>query len=194
MTETPLLQTTGVQTSGGFRIESRPDQLIVWKNSPSIQNSVTKYLAYVILGCTLLVALASGVRYFLAMAFFVAMAIIHFVFDKIHNVRCTRDTFEVIDISHGRTVRTRSFPRPEVKRVRYGAVSYSKYGASTGLVFTVQDKEIKALYGLKCVEAQKVLSEIERLGYDVEHDVAMPMTVETELDRRKSWFWNWFGS
>jgi hypothetical protein len=166
----------------------------VTKSHPSGRERTAKYLAYGVISCTLFFALPSGIRFLLAVAFLLVVAIVQFVFAKIHDVRCTRDSLEVIDISHGGTVRTRSFLKSEIKRVRFGTVSYSRYSAVTGLLFTAQSNDIKALYGLKCIEAQAILEEIQGLGYDVEHDVAMPMTVEMELSRRKSWFWHWFGS
>ncbi len=186
MTETaPHL--IGVRTTGGFQIETRQDELIVTASLLTGRKRLVSYLACgIIFSC---IFLFSASRYSLFFVIFLAIIIaLQYAFTGIHNLRCDRDSLDVIDVFHFRPKRTRSFRRDEVKRVRFGAVSYSKYGAICGLVFTVASKDIKSLYGLKCVEAQRILREIQRLGYDVEHDVAMPMMVEMEQSRRKWWF------
>lgn len=83
---------------------------------------------------------------------------------------------------------TRSFPRECVKRIRFGQVAYSRYGGTTGLIFTVDGKQEKILYGLECIEAQKILDELQRLGYDIVRDVGMRMMVEMAESRRKRWY------
>jgi hypothetical protein len=188
-------QSVRVQTTGGFRIETHPDEIIVTKAVSAEDATATKrwlrYCAYgALLSCALFALLISARRYPLFLTILLAIAVLQYLFGGVHNLRCTRESLDVVDIVHGRIRRTRSFPQSEVKRVRFAAVSYSKYGAITGLVFTAAGKNIKTLYGLKCVEAQQILYEIQRLGYDVEHDVAMPMMVEMEQSRCKSWFCN----
>jgi len=42
------------------------------------------------------------------------------------------------------------------------------------------------LDGLEIIEAQRLLSELKRLGYDTVYDVGMPMAVEMALERRNS--------
>jgi hypothetical protein len=123
-------------------------------------------------------------------AILLVLATLRYWLVGIHDLRCTRDGLAVIDVFHGRKTKTRFFPRAEVRRVRFGAVSYSKYGATCGLIFTAADKSIKTLSGLKCIEAQEILDELQRLGYNVVHDPTMPMMIEMERARRKSWFGN----
>jgi len=123
---------------------------------------------------------------------FLAIMGLPYWFGKAHNMRCTHQVLEVIDVRRGRTVQTSSYSRAEVNGIKFGAVAYSRYGAQCGLIFEVAGKRIKMLYGLKCVEAQKILHELQNLGFDVCLDVGMPMMVEMELSRRNSWLGRWF--
>jgi hypothetical protein len=182
----------GIHTSGGFRIETYPDEIVVTKvasaESPTGRMRFVRYLAYgALLSCASFALLISARQFLPFVVIFLAVAILRYLLVGIHNLRCTRDGLDVIDVFHGRKEKTRLFPRAEVKRVRFGAVSYSKYGATCGLIFTAAGKNIKTLSGLKCIEAQEILDELQRLGYDVVHDPAMPMMVEMEQSRRKSW-------
>lgn len=104
-------------------------------------------------------------------------------------MRCTRETVEVTDILPGRVKRT-SYARTEVKEVRFGTVSIARYGSVNGLIFEVADKSIKTLYGLRSIEAQRILDELQRLGFRVYSDPGMPMMVDIEKSIRKSKFFS----
>lgn len=180
----------GAATDGApdFRrlIEISQDELTVTKDR-SKENTFSTYLV----GCV--VALCFALYWGLPFSLFLlTMVGIGYLLSRAHNLRCTRETLEVIDIIHYQGSETRSFSRTEVKGICFGAVSYSKYGAICGLVFEAAGKKIKMLYGLKSPEAQKILGELERLGFDVIWDPGMPMMVEMETSRRQSWFGRWF--
>jgi hypothetical protein len=175
---------TEVRVSGGFRIEISPDELVV-SEARSTEASFAIYLTYGVLFLFILYKLVLTNRFLPFFALLLAI-VVRYLFVGIHNLRCTRETLEVIDIFHGRAKQTKFYTRSEVKTIRFGAVSYSKYGGIGGLIFEAAGKRIKTLYGLKCAEAQDILDELQRLGFDVYRDPGMPMMVEMELSRRKS--------
>lgn len=111
--------------------------------------------------------------------FFRSMAVLN-------NLRCTHETLEVIRIRRGKKIERRTFARDKVGPIRYAVFSSGRYGSVCGLLFAVEDQELKVLANLQIVEAQQILNELERLNYSVVRDVAMPMAVEIEQDRRKS--------
>jgi len=117
-----------------------------------------------------------------------AVGVLRYFFFGVRNLRCTRENLEVIDVFRGRAKRTRSYRRGDVGGIRFGSVSFSRYGPTGGLISEVAGKRINTLYGLRCIEAQKVLDELQRLGFNVCHDPGMPMMIEMEESRRKSWF------
>jgi hypothetical protein len=82
---------------------------------------------------------------------------------------------------------TADYPRESVQRIRFGAVSYSRYGAICGLVFNVQGRDVKVLKGLESPEALRILTELRRLGFDTVQDVGTPMMAEIVIERRNSW-------
>ncbi len=177
---------TDLQTSGGFRIEITPVGLTVEKAAET--QTLWIYLIYAVIFCYFFYALVSVGRpasFLLLLP--LAVGVIQYWFVGIHNLRCTRENIEVIDVIRGRTRRVRSYPRDSVKGIRYGGVSFSMYSSICGLILEVEGKPVKTLYGLKCVEAKKILDELQRLGFNVCHDPAMPMMVEMEQSRRKSW-------
>jgi len=94
-------------------------------------------------------------------------------------LRCTRDEIEVIHTFRGRVRRQRSFSKAAVKRVQLG---------SAHLMFYVSGKRTQCLLGLKSIEAQRILSELRRLGFDAVDDIGMPMAVEIEQASRNFWF------
>jgi hypothetical protein len=75
------------------------------------------------------------------------------------NLTCTRDEVQATWIRFGK-----------VKRI---------------LTFLAGGKLVKCLPGLKCVEAQLILNELERMGFDVVRDPEMPTMVQVEQSRRK---------
>jgi hypothetical protein len=106
-------------------------------------------------------------------------------------LRCTDDELEITDFDFGYAWRRRSFLRRDIKRIEFAAVGFSRYGAVTGLRFSATGKQVKCLRGLLPVEANRILSELKNLGFDTTIDVAMPMMIEIEESRRKS-FWGRF--
>jgi hypothetical protein len=177
---------TELQTSGGFRIQISQEGLSATQDNSLISRFML-YLFYCFLFLYAVYAFQFQRANFVPVLIVFAIFLPGFLLSQDHNLRCTRNALEVIDVLHGRTRRTRSFQRSEIKDIRFGVVSpFSKY-SSCGLIFTVAGKNIKSLYGLKCVEAQKILNELQRLGYDVSFDPDMPMAVEMEQSRRQFW-------
>jgi hypothetical protein len=106
-------------------------------------------------------------------------------------LRCTEDGLEITDCDFGYAWRRRDFFRRDVERIEFAAVGFSRYGAVTGLRFNADGKQMKCLRGLRSVEANKILSELRTLGFDTTVDPAMPMMMEIEESRRRS-FWDLF--
>lgn len=98
--------------------------------------------------------------------------------------RCDRNMLEVVAEARGKQTIT-PYSKVQVRRSRYGVVSFGKYSGDNGILFDAETKTVKILCGLRPPEAQMILRELNRLGYDVEWDVGMPMMVEMELERRK---------
>jgi hypothetical protein len=107
-------------------------------------------------------------------------------------LRCTGDRLEITEFDFGHAWRRRSFARGDIKQIEFAAVGFSKYGAVTGLRFSASGKQIKCLRNLLSVEANKILSELRNLGFNTTVDPAMPMMMEIEESRRKS-FWGMLG-
>lgn len=84
------------------------------------------------------------------------------------NLKCTRDTVQVTRMVCGNVRRILSFSKNEVTRFQYVDGFNPFSGRSSYLCFSVGERSIKCLPGLKCVEAQLVLNELERMGFDVE--------------------------
>ena len=180
-----LAPATQVQNSGGFRIETSADALTV-AEATSTSQRLWMYVFYTLLIGWLLIRSISEKQYILlAIVLLLAVGILRGL--SVHNLRCTRDNLEVIDVFYPRTRRIRAYARTDVKQIRFGPASFSKYGAIGGLIFEATGKRIKVLYGLKCVEAQAILDQLRRLGFDVFADVGMPMMIEMEQSRRRSW-------
>lgn len=106
-------------------------------------------------------------------------------------LRCADNELEITNFDFGYEWRRRSFLRQDVKGIEFAAVGFSKYGAITGLRFSAAGKQIKCLRSLPVLEANKILIELKNLGFDTTIDVAMPMMMEIEESRRKS-FWGLF--
>lgn len=170
---------TELLVSGGFRIEIAADELTVTKTRGKNKYLVLPlavFVGYLVWDnrsswlLILLVAALFGIRYW---------------FSAIHNLRCTRETVEVIDILPGRAQKTTSYARVDVKEVRFGEVGLSRYGSVNGLIFDVADKKVKTLSGLESPEAQRILNELQRLGFNTYNDPGMPMMADIEKSHRK---------
>jgi hypothetical protein len=176
-----------LQVSGGFRIEISPDELTVTE-----AKAKHRYLSYLVsavfIGYLIILVLARGPSSFWVLLLVAAGGLWGW-FTGVHNVRCTREMVEVTDILPGRVKRT-TYARAEVKEVKFGAVSIARYGSVNGLIFEVAGKPIKTLYGLRSIEAQRILDELQRLGFNVYSDPGMPMMVDIEKSLRKSKFFS----
>ena len=174
-----------VSGGGGFRIEISPDEVTVTEAKEK-----GRYLSYLVsavfIGYLIIQVLAQPSSFWILLL--VAAGGLWGWFKGVHgvhNVRCTRETVEVTDILSGRVKRT-SYARTEVKEVRFGTVSVASYGAVNGLIFEVADKPITTLFGLRPIEAQRILDELQRLGFKVYSDPGMPMMVDIEKSLRKT--------
>lgn len=107
-------------------------------------------------------------------------------------LRCTEDQLEITEFDFGHAWRRRSFFREDVKQIEFAAVGFSRYGAILGLRFSAGGRQVKLLRGLRAIEAHKILVEFEKLGFDTKVDPAMPMMMEIEESRRRS-FWGMLG-
>ena len=185
MNET-VTSSSNALTSGGFRIEISPNGMAVTE-ATSRKAWVSRYLTYAAVAACY--AAFSSDRYsWLWVLLLLGLAdVFRRMIVGVHNLRCTTENLEVIDVFLGRSEETRTFPRAEVRQVRFGAVSFSRYGNNGGLIFEAERERVKVLYGLKCIEAQKILEELKRFGFDILVDVGMPMMIEMEQSRRRSW-------
>jgi hypothetical protein len=107
-------------------------------------------------------------------------------------LRCTEGQLEITEFDFGHAWRRRSFFRENIKRIEFAAVGFSRYGAILGLRFSAEGRQVKLLRGLRAIEAYKILVALEKLGFDTTVDPAMPMMMEIEESRRKS-FWGMLG-
>lgn len=188
LTSASIASSAEIQESGGFRIEISPDGLRVSKSKP---RHGLLWLSIVYAALFLFVLLAYGLNRTLI---FLALLFAGHVYSFLLGCRsllCTREDFSVISIFPGRQKRTKTYPRAQVEDVIFGAVSFSKYGTNNGLIFRVGDKRVKVLGGLRCIEADLILNELGHLGYKISRDPAMPMMIEMEQSRRKSWLGRW---
>jgi hypothetical protein len=186
-------------SAGGFRIEIYPDELTVTADRSAVQPRkksamgiffmalVGIFVAFYFLFVFLPAILNGGFTYLAIVALLIAPSLLWAYLRGSKNLHCTHDNLEVIQVSNGRVRNKWLFPKDAVKGICFAPVSYSKYGSICGLVFTAQGKKVKILYRLECPEAQTILKQLDRLGFDVVHDVGMPMMVEMALERRNSW-------
>lgn len=181
---------TAPQDSGGFRIEVSPDKLSVIKTQQT-RRGLSLFLTYAAGACWLLLRSPDRLLLSVVLLLVLGIGIARYFCGADHNLQCTREYLELVDVVRGRVRQTRQFTRAEVERIHFGTVRQSQYGSTGGLIFNVAGKRIKTLYGLKCVEAQRIIDQLQRLGFDVWHDPGMPMMVEIELSRRRSWLGRW---
>jgi hypothetical protein len=183
-------------SDGGFCIVIHPDELTVTKDSSAwkvrTKSAVSRVITTVLF---VLFVLVVGVNVFsestgrglLFLGIIAALTIPSMLYGwlrGLNNIHCTCNDLEVTRIVRGHPTGTWRFPRDLVKQVRFAPVSYSRYGSTNALVFTVEGKRVQILRGIEIPEAQIVLSAMKRLGFDVLIDVAMPMAAEMALERR----------
>jgi hypothetical protein len=126
----------------------------------------------------------SGIGVWLVIVLF---AVCGWLFSGHNDLHCTSERMDVIRMVRGQMKNKRTFLKESVMKIRFALVRYSQYSPTCGLVFYVAGKKIKTLEGLESPEAQTILRELDRLGFDVVHDVGMPMMVEMALEKRNSW-------
>jgi hypothetical protein len=186
-----------VIADGGFRIEVHPDKLTVVPDSHANQPGKASALrtVLVMLGCMVagLYVLLILVPQILNRGFGILVLVASIGLSALwrywrgrESLNCTSESVTLVRIARGKVRGTRIFPRESVKCVRFGAVAFSRYGSINGLVFDAAGKKIKTLPHVESPEAQTILREFDRFGYDVIHDIGMPMLVEMALERRKS--------
>ncbi len=174
---------------GGFRIEILQDELTVsrdetaWKlRTSSILSRVFVVLVLVAFSVRLLFTLVPLLvdQPLPALAILVVLIVPGLLwarYEGTNNIHCTRENLEVIRFVRGREAGRWLFPRELVKQTSFAAVSWSNSGSTFALIFKVEGKKVKVLRGIESPEAQIVLRELQRLGFDVLQDVGMQMMV-----------------
>ena len=194
---TDVIDTSKLISDGGFRIEIQPDELTVTPDSKAWQEKKSTWSGkafrlslYGVFGLVLLLEIADlndPLRSLLISASLIGLFCLIAMFAAEYAIHCTSNSIEVIKIVRGKERSRQSYPKNEIGQISFAPVSYSKYGAVNGIVFKAAGKKVKTLKGLECPEAQTILKELDRLGFNVFHDVGMPMMVEMALERRNSW-------
>lgn len=195
MPDTPTKQPETV-ADGGFRIEIGTDDLTVtadrsaWKaRKRSVASRMYVALFAMVVAALFMVRTADdGWQAFVLLALILGIAAIVGWLQRTRNIYFTREAFEVIEMLHKREVGRVRYSREQVQRIEFAPVSYGRYQAVFGLVFRVDGKKVKVLRGVESPEAQIVLRELKRLGFDAVIDVGMPMAAEMALERRNSWW------
>ena len=84
----------------------------------------------------------------------------------------------------GKVRRVLTFPKKNVTRFQFVDGFNPLNGRSGHLSFFVGERSVECLPGLRCVEAQLILNELERMGFDVVSNPAMSGMVRMEQSRR----------
>lgn len=161
---------TEMRTSGGFRIEVSPDELTITK-------SVGAW-TYLIFGLVFFGFVVISLRRFPPFLFLVlAVYVFVYFYGRVHNLRCTREYLEVIDVfAWPRKARTRRYKRTDVRDIRRAVVNYDwrrPGGPIYGLVFNVGGERIPTLHDVSGREAQMIFDELQRLGYHISWDPSL---------------------
>ncbi len=190
-------------SSGGFRIESSQSRLEVTKDRKAFAPTkharlklIVRALILAAFGFVILMDLAESDtnRKLFFIAVVGAIFLLRYLFARRQaesKIVCTRNSLQVIHLSRGKVVETSTFPKDKVGPIKFAEFSASRSGANCGLLFVVEGRKVKVLSGLELVEADKILKELGRLGYQVVRDVGMPMAVEMALERRNAIFGGW---
>ena len=183
------VQEPSVEVGGGFCLEIGADEITVTADGSSGIRAVIAALAFC-LAAIFTIAFSSDWVVRVVVTVLAGLLVWRLLTRPDRNLHCTRTSLDVVEVIRGNVRRTRSFPRAEVLKIRFGAVGYSRSGAIMGLVFTASSRKMKILAGLKAPEAQKILIVLGRFGYNVADDPGMQKIVERELNRRsgKSFF------
>jgi hypothetical protein len=97
---------------------------------------------------------------------------------------CTRNRLELTDADFGRIWRRRAYTRKGIEEIAFRPPGFT-IGARSGLSYLVAGKRVKVFSGLRAPEAERILTELKRLGFDTVHDPQMLLLVEMEQTRRK---------
>jgi hypothetical protein len=183
---------------GGFRIDIEPDQLTVVRDAgaaaPSTGTIAVRLLAVVCVVAVALKILFDAVPAFgnsppSVLAFVVILIGIGVLWawhSKADNIHCSRKRLEIVRAVRGRIAARRAFPRSHIRQIGFTAISWSTSGPRFAIVFKVNGREVEVLRGIESPEAQTVLRELDRLGYDVDFDVGMPTLVQMAIERRRN--------
>jgi len=199
MTETAI-QNEALICSGGFHIEIHPDELTVTQDRTAFQpkkktalGAIIKSVIAVFFIFYVLIILLPRISddlfgFVAACALIIIPGVAWSLFHGVKNLHATCDLLEILQVTRGNVRNRWQYPKDSVKGICFAPVSYSRYGTTCGLVFKAQGKKVKILEGLESPEAKTILEQLERLGFDVVHDVAMSMMAEMALERRNSVF------
>jgi hypothetical protein len=199
--EAAAIQTVG---AGGFRVVISPREIEVIRDKKTFDSSTRKkrlaiLLSGVIVSCLMLigqfiridiahplpVAWATHTFPWVSPGCFLPLIIaLGVLYSGAVNLSCTQDEVQATWIRFGKVKRVLSFPKNEVTRFQYVDGFNPFSGRSSYLCFSVGERSVKCLPGLKCVEAQLILNELERMGFDVVNNPAMSGMVQMEQSRR----------
>jgi len=182
-------------TDGGFRIEIKLDSLTVtadkkaWNKGNLAASQIIALIGIIAVACIIFIdwltsPTSKNLILLAVFVLFAAIGLLSRYFQGTNNIHCTRGNLEVIQVRPRRAAVSLLFPRSQVQQIRLGALAYGKYQAVMGIVFNASGKKIKTLRSIELPEAQTVLNELKKLGYDTVIDVGMPMAVEMALERR----------
>jgi hypothetical protein len=99
-------------------------------------------------------------------------------------LRLSRGRLEIVDVDFGRVWRRRFYARNKVEEIVFGAAGFA-LGSRRGLSFITAGKRVRVFPGLRAPEAQRILTDLKRLGFNVVRDPKMLLMVEMEQTRRK---------
>jgi hypothetical protein len=99
-------------------------------------------------------------------------------------LQCTRARLNVTDVDLGHVWRRRHFAKKRIEEIVFGAVGLT-IGSRRGLSFLADGRRVRIFPGLRAPEAQRILTELKRLGFDTVRDPEMLLMIEMEQTRRK---------
>jgi hypothetical protein len=83
---------------------------------------------------------------------------------------CTRDSVRITRTSRREARNVRVFQIADIKRLQYVAEIFPWFGAAGCLGFLAKGKQVTCLSGLKRIDVQMILAELQGMGYDVVSD------------------------
>jgi hypothetical protein len=112
------------------------------------------------------------------------MSILRPLFGQRQVLRFTPIAVEIESFDFGRCWRHQTILRQTVVNAAYGLWTCDR-SREPGLRISTNSRQIDLLKGLKAVEAQTMLQELDRLGYRVWYDEDLPEWIAAEQKRRK---------